>query len=46
MKAKDPVCGMLVDTERAPAKGEYDGKVVYFCAASCKAAFERQRAAR
>ncbi|HZY92310.1 MAG TPA: YHS domain-containing protein [Thermoplasmata archaeon] len=43
MKVKDPVCGMTVDTERAPAKGEYDGKMVYFCAESCRKTFEARR---
>ena len=42
MKVKDPVCGMMVDTERAPAKGEYNGKMVYFCAKSCQATYERR----
>lgn len=46
MKVKDPVCGMSVDTERAPAQGTYDGQTVYFCAASCKVAYEKRRAAR
>jgi Cu+-exporting ATPase len=45
-KAKDPVCGMTVDTERAPAQGVYDGQPVYFCAAGCKAKFEAARAPR
>lgn len=39
--AKDPVCGMTVDPEKAPAKAEYKGKTYYFCAPGCKAAFER-----
>jgi len=38
---KDPVCGMTVDPEKAPAKAEYKGKTYYFCAPGCKAAFER-----
>lgn len=46
MQAKDPVCGMMVDTERAPAQGTYDGQVVYFCAPSCKATYEKRRATR
>lgn len=39
--AKDPVCGMEVDKESAPAKYEYKGKVYYFCAPGCKVAFEK-----
>jgi Cu+-exporting ATPase len=42
-KVKDPVCGMTVDTERAPAKGTYDGQVVYFCAERCRETYERRR---
>jgi len=38
---KDPVCGMRVDPEKAPAKSEYKGKTYYFCAPGCKAAFEK-----
>lgn len=38
---KDPVCGMMVDPETAPAKSEYKGKTYYFCAPGCKAAFEK-----
>lgn len=43
-KAKDPVCGMTVDTERAPAKGSYGGQMVYFCAASCQRTYEQTHA--
>ncbi len=32
----DPVCGMKVDTERAAAKGVFDGKEVYFCSKGCR----------
>lgn len=38
---KDPVCGMMVDPETAPAKVEYKGQTYYFCALGCKAAFEK-----
>jgi YHS domain-containing protein len=36
----DPVCGMEVDKETAPARSEYRGKTYYFCAISCKNDFE------
>jgi YHS domain-containing protein len=39
--AKDPVCGMHVDEEKAAATAEYKGQTYYFCAPGCKAAFER-----
>jgi YHS domain-containing protein len=35
-KAKDPECGMTVDTQRAPAQGVYEGQTVFFCSASCQ----------
>jgi Cu+-exporting ATPase len=44
MKVRDPVCGMTIDSETATAKGVYDGKTVYFCAAGCQAEFEKKRA--
>lgn len=43
MKVKDPICGMTVDTERAAAKGSYDGQMVYFCSVSCQKTFESRR---
>lgn len=43
MKVKDPVCGMVIDSERAAAHGTYDGQVVYFCAKACQTAFESRR---
>jgi YHS domain-containing protein len=39
--AKDPVCEMTVDEEKAAAKSEYKGKTYYFCAPGCKAAFDK-----
>jgi YHS domain-containing protein len=46
MKAKDPVCGMMVDTDTARFSGTYDGTTVYFCAAVCQQRFEAKRAPR
>ena len=37
--AKDLVCGME-DEKKAKYKTEYEGKTYYFCAPSCKRAFE------
>jgi len=42
-KVKDPVCGMTVDTERAAAKGTYDGQIVYFCSEHCRITYEARR---
>lgn len=39
--AKDPVCGMEVDEEKAAAKVEHMGKTYYFCSPGCKTAFEK-----
>lgn len=39
--AIDPVCKMEVDEKKAKYKSEYKGANYYFCAAGCKAKFER-----
>jgi len=39
--AKDPVCGMEVDEERAAATSDYRGVTYYFCSKGCKAAFDK-----
>lgn len=38
--AKDPVCGMEVDPEKARAQTEHEGETIYFCAPGCKKKFE------
>ncbi len=40
--ARDPVCGMEVDEKQAAGIAEYQGKTYYFCAPSCKKAFEKE----
>ena len=42
-QAKDPICGMSVDTERAAAKGVYGTETVYFCSEHCKKTYESRR---
>ena len=37
--AKDPVCGMEVDENKAAATKEYQGKTYYFCSESCGTRF-------
>lgn len=37
---KDPVCGMEVSRITAIDEYKYSGKTYYFCAQSCKEAFE------
>lgn len=39
--AKDPVCGMDVDTKTAQWKSEYKGETYYFCAPGCKKQFDK-----
>jgi len=44
MKAKDPVCGMTIDVEKAAARGVYGGETVYFCSVACQKSYDaRQR---
>jgi YHS domain-containing protein len=38
----DPVCGMQVDPTTAPARTCYNGIQIYFCAETCKTAFEAE----
>jgi YHS domain-containing protein len=45
VKVKDPVCGMVIDSDRAAAKGVYDGETVYFCAVGCQRKYEARRSA-
>lgn len=40
MAAKDPVCGMTVDEETAPARSEHEGTTYYFCSQACKEEFD------
>jgi xanthine dehydrogenase accessory factor len=41
-EARDPICGMTVDPDRAKYKSEYDGRTFYFCCAHCKQAFDKE----
>jgi xanthine dehydrogenase accessory factor len=43
-EAKDSVCGMMVDTEKAGYKSQYRGQWFYFCCAGCKQKFEKEPA--
>ena len=36
----DPVCGMSVDPNTAPAKSVHNGVDIYFCAQGCKRVFD------
>ena len=35
----DPVCGMMVDPDRAAIHVEHNGKAYYFCSKGCGARF-------
>lgn len=37
--ALDPVCGMSVDKDSAPAQAQHDGQTIYFCANGCRDEF-------
>ncbi|HET6931972.1 MAG TPA: heavy metal translocating P-type ATPase [Candidatus Acidoferrum sp.] len=39
-RAKDPVCGMMVDPQKAAGKAEHGGRTYFFCSARCKERFE------
>ncbi|MFZ5493526.1 MAG: heavy metal translocating P-type ATPase [Pseudomonadota bacterium] len=43
--AKDPVCGMQVDEERAAGRAEHDGHTYYFCSTGCLGKFRANPAA-
>lgn len=40
LEAVDPVCGMTVQVAAARHTSEWNGRTLYFCAASCKASFD------
>ncbi len=40
-QVKDPVCGMVIDSETTQLKSKYKGKTHYFCAPGYKAAFDK-----
>jgi YHS domain-containing protein len=39
--AKDPVCNMQVDEQKAAATSNYNGQTYYFCAKMCKESFDK-----
>ena len=41
-KVKDPVCGMMVDPEKAAGKLEHAGKTYYFCSSRCAERFGKE----
>jgi YHS domain-containing protein len=43
-QVKDPVCGMMVDPETAPAHTTYEDQDVFFCSHECRKQFEDEPA--
>ncbi|GAC1685157.1 MAG: permease [Candidatus Dormibacteraceae bacterium] len=42
--AKDPVCGMTVDTTKAGPRSLHEGRTYHLCSAGCKESFDRDPA--
>ena len=40
VSSRDPVCGMVVNQDRAAGKTEYAGQTYYFCSTVCQQQFE------
>ena len=43
-KAKDPVCGMEVDEDKAAGHSEHQGHEYFFCSTACKKKFDQDPA--
>ena len=41
---RDPVCGMLIDPDAAPARFEREGSLLYFCSRGCQDQYEHEQA--
>ena len=41
-QVKDPVCGMMVDPDTAPAYTTYESREVFFCSQECRREFEEE----
>jgi Cu+-exporting ATPase len=41
-REKDPVCGMIVEPQKAAGKVEHNGKTYYFCSARCAERFRNE----
>ncbi len=41
--ATDPVCGMEVDEQKAPATSEVRGRMFFFCSQQCKLKFDQNQ---
>ena len=41
-RSKDPICGMMVDKEKAAFKTTHEGATYYFCAEGCLKKFQAE----
>lgn len=41
---EDPVCGMQINIDTAPAQSVVDDEIYYFCSQGCKEAFDKNPA--
>ena len=39
-QVKDPVCGMMIDSNNAAGSSDYQGTRYYFCSMDCKNEFD------
>ena len=39
---KDPVCGMMIDSNTAADRSTYRGVTYYFCSVDCRRAFDKE----
>jgi YHS domain-containing protein len=39
-QVKDPVCGMMIDSESAAGQSTFEGQTYYFCSEQCKKQFD------
>jgi Cu+-exporting ATPase len=39
-RAKDPVCGMMIDPGSAAGSTTFEGQEIYFCSEECRREFE------
>lgn len=43
-RVQDPVCGMWVDPDTAPARSRHEGLTYHFCSDRCRTEFEKEPA--
>lgn len=43
-QVKDPVCGMMIDSDNAAGSSDYQGTRYFFCSTDCKEEFDEHPA--